>query len=531
MKRKVILALSITILTSCNEKLDTAPEDYFGAGNYWKTTSQVEGFMQSIASDVRDITFNHTIRFGELGSGIYRDGTGSNGNALDDIPIRLHTLGADVPGVASWGGYYEAIANVNLFIQKVEPTTFMKEEEKDYLLAQAYGLRAMYYYDLYRIYGGVPLRLRADVAADGTSDVRELYLARATSQETMKSILNDVNKSIELFGSQTDFNPYGMGKKCYWNKAASQCLAADIHLWNAKVSIGDNNAHPSEITEAETLLKIVETSYGLRLQESFHQVFDAGNKANDEIIFAVRYAEGEALNNNAKWLYPTTVGFTVNEAYDVNGEKFGDRLQLVNGANQTYEYIPQMFLQYDEHDTRALATFTNTYRKDPDTGTLSMEGNLCTKNIGQINDSGMRVQTGDYIYYRLPWVYLALAEVYNYQGKNDKVEEYINKVRERAYATDWNITQHGYNAGSFADNELAILAEKDKEFIQEGQRWWDLRRLQLNKGDESSHLIFTSQASPTGIPVLTSQESFRLLWPISTVILSNDPLVKQNPGY
>ena len=522
--------VTLCAMTACSEKLDTAPEDYFGANNYWKTEAQVRGFMQSIGSDIRDITFNHTIRFGELGSGIYRDSLGSNGNSLDDISIRLHSMGADVPGVASWGGYYEAIADVNLFIQKVEDVDFMAQDEKVYLLAEAYGVRAMYYFDLYRIYGGVPLRLRADVAGDGVTSVSSLYLARSSASETMVQILKDVNRSIELFGTQTDFNPYGMGKKCYWNKAASQCLAAEIHLWNAKVSVGDFTANPSEMEEAEELLKEVESGYGLKLQGNFADVFDAGNKANDEIVFAVRYAEGEMLNNNAKWLYPTGVGFTISEALDSEGNKFGDRLQLVSGSNQTYEYIPEMFLQYDTDDERALATFTNTYKRDS-LDNLVMVGNLCTKNIGEVNASGMRVMDGDYIYYRLAWVYLSLAEVYNYLGQYDKVALYINKVRERAYADKWDSSRYGFTYGSFTDNELAVLAEKDKEFVQEGQRWWDLRRMQAVKGDESTHLIFRAEGSKTGAEVLKEADAFRVLWPVSTVIMANDPTVKQNPGY
>lgn len=518
------------LFTACNDKLNTEPEDYFGASSYWQTPAQVEGFMQSIANDVRGITFNHTIRFGELGAGIYRDGLGSNGNQLADVPIRLHKLGPDVPGVASWGGYYSAIADVNLFIQKVEEISFMEAKKKEYLLAQAYGLRAMYYFDLYRIYGGVPLRLKADVASDGVSNVDALYMARSTASATLAQIMADVRKSIELFGTQTDFNPYGMGDKCYWNKAASQCLAAEVLLWSAKVSTGDAQANPSEIDAAETLLKEVEANYGLSLQQDFAKVFATDNKANDEVIFAVRYAEGEALNDNAKWLYPTAVGFTVNDAYDVDGNKFGDRLQLVVGENQVYEYIPEMFLQYDADDSRALATFTNTYKKD-DAGNLVMEGNLCTKNIGNINSAGMRVMSGDYIYYRLAWVYLTLAEIYNYKGDNAKVKEYVDKVRARAYKNKWNETLYGFTAADFGTNELAILAEKDKEFIQEGQRWWDLRRMQLVKGDESTHLIFRTEASKSGTPVLTSDNAFRTLWPISTVIRANDPLVEQNPGY
>ena len=49
----------------------------------------------------------------------------------------------------------------------------------------------------------------------------------------------------------------------------------------------------------------------------------------------------------------------------------------------------------------------------------------------------------------------------------------------------------------FTDNELAIFNEKNKEFIQEGQRWWDLCRMTLTKGGK--HLVFCKEASLDGI--------------------------------
>lgn len=47
---------------------------------------------------------------------------------------------------------------------------------------------------------------------------------------------------------------------------------------------------------------------------------------------------------------------------------------------------------------------------------------------------------------------------------------------------------YGYKNSDYTTNELAILHEKDKEFIQEGQRWWDIRRMTLTKGGK--HLVF-----------------------------------------
>jgi len=135
---------------------------------------------------------------------------------------------------------------------------------------------------------------------------------------------------------------------------------------------------------------------------------------------------------------------------------------------------------------RRNVTFLPSYNKDAN-GNLIYRGVSVKKNIGYINSNGVRQWVGDFVFYRIPWVYLSLAEIANMEDNNAKVEEYINKVRQRAYGSNWS-NEFAFKAGDFTANELAILHEKDKEFVQEGQRWWDLRRMTLTKGGK--HLDF-----------------------------------------
>ena len=64
----------------------------------------------------------------------------------------------------------------------------------------------------------------------------------------------------------------------------------------------------------------------------------------------------------------------------------------------------------------------------------------------------------------------------NFAGAAD----YINQVRARAYGYNGDLSGFStaypaevYAAGDFADNELAILHERDKEFVLECSRWFD----------------------------------------------------------
>lgn len=94
----------------------------------------------------------------------------------------------------------------------------------------------------------------------------------------------------------------------------------------------------------------------------------------------------------------------------------------------------------------------------------------------------------------------------------------INLVRARAYGLNYVAATHGYpNQAIDADAKEALLQERLYEFILEGKRWHDLRRL----GD-------TYVYGHTSLP---STESYKLLWPIDRTSLTNNRDLEQNPGY
>lgn len=525
----IMLAMTGVMNTSCGDLLDLSPIDYYGSGSYWQTEAQASGYIDGIHKHLRDATWQHSIIFGEMRGGQYKDGISADGMTISDGTIRLQNLTAETPGVSKFGDIYGRITNLNLFIARVTDAAYMTEAKKNYYLGMVYGLRAFYYFDLYRVYGGAPLRLGIEVI-DGELDPNKLYLARSTPKEVMGQVKSDMQKSLDYFGNMTDFNPYGHGAKVYWSKAATECLAAEVNLWNAKVTTFDNQANEADLAVAKQHLLNVVSNYKLSLLKDFGSVFDAKNKANAEVIFAVRYLEGEASNNNATYCYNLGTGQTNAGSLREDGSPWNDPLGCKTGSQQSYEYNKLLFQSFELEDSRRNATFIGSYRKDAD-DKLYLYGTHVRKNIGYINAQGNRVYCGDYILYRLAWVYLSLAEIANMEGDNTNVEKYMNLVRERAYADNWDINKFGYKAGDFTKNELAILHEKDKEFVQEGQRWWDLRRMTLTKG--SKHLVFCKEGSLDGKnPILDeATEAHKVLWPLDRGILNNDTKLKQTPGY
>lgn len=514
--------------SSCNDWLDLGPIDNYGSENYWKTEAHVSAYADGLHKHLRDLTWQRTIVFGEIRSGLYTVGSSSDGMTTSYPNLINQNFDYSKTGVSNFGDIYGKITNCNLLIARA-PKIEMDANKRDMYMAMAYGLRALYYFDLYRIYGGVPLRTGVEVI-DGILDPVQLYVGRSTPEQTMKHIKADVEESIRLFGNNSGFNASGRGNRVYWNKAASECLAADIYLWSAKVNCYDHKANEADLQTAKKYLQNVANNYGLEMLADFSKVFDAKNKANNEIIFAVRYAEGEATNNNGLYTYSLDTGSAKNY-FREDGTPWNDPLGLKKGYTMSMEYKQALYFLFDNEDTRLRATFMGNFDKDAETGELKLRGVHTVKNVGYINSAGDRIMCGDYIMYRLPWVYLSLAEIANYEGNNADVEKYMNLIRERAFGEKWNVATYGYTAGDFTQNELAILEEKTREFVQEGQRWWDLLRMTYTKGGDA--MVFHKEATLENEEPLLDKatEAHKVLWPVNVGVLNNDTTIYQTPGY
>lgn len=552
----VILAWAFLCLWSCS--LDTSPEDYYAANNFWTSEAQATGNLSAIMNRFRVKHFNHIIVHGELRGGAYSTCySSSEGTEMNYQYVRENNLSETNYCLSNFGSYWTILSNLNLFISKVaDADYFSDDDDRDYCMGIAYGMRAYIYFFLYRLYGGVPLRLTPDVV-EGNYDASTLYMARAECSEVIAQIKADIASSLECFGDQTtfDFDGDSGNAKYYWSPCATEMLAGEVYLWNSKVSCGDNAATYSDLDTAKEHLWNVISRYGLSLQSDFDMVFDASNKQNSEIIFSYMASESEYTCNIQDYLTYTTSSTIGSNTYGLDGEKFGDPLTVGNLCLSRYQANNALWYQYDSDDTRREGTFVAHFF---DSGATQLSGTFLRKYIGNISSlTSYRALDADVPIYRLPLAYLDLAEVHNMQGNYDSSAFYINLVRERAYGSAWSESTYGYSAGEFLDNEVAILHERDKEFFAEGKRWFDVIRMTVDPAcGETDHLVFHEEghiaygldlengdyrdisssswdsADPIEVsPILSSSQSYRTLWPIDASTLADDPLLEQTPGY
>ncbi|MFV0591440.1 MAG: RagB/SusD family nutrient uptake outer membrane protein [Draconibacterium sp.] len=515
--KKILYSLLIFVatfaFTGCNNVLDLEPIDYYGSGNYWNTEAQVESFMIGIHEDMRT-KYQMFFVLGEARGGTFRVGTSAMSTSMDwESPIKTNNFTASSTGISNWYGFYRMLLQVNHFIQSVEGgCDFLSEEQKNYYLGQAYGIRSFYYFMLYRTYGGVPLELTVKVL-DGEIQAENLYLARSTAEETLTQIKADINQSESYFGDNTTIE-----SKYFWSPYATNILKAQIYMWSAKVTTGDHTATGSSDLEiAKTSLQKVMDGT-LSLMDNFANIFT--DKANQEVIFSLYFDREEATNFGSNFLYnPNDL---LSSATDLNGSAFtSDPLALVNGGVLRHEYKESFVKSFDEKDTRRAGTFMEYLRGG--------FGSAMTKLMGTYSASlGTRAYDSDIIVYRYADVLLMMAEIEN--GLNNDPSTYVNQIRRRAYG----VIYPPFIDGTFAENELAILTERNKEFVSEGSRWFDLIRMQDASGNSlvfSDNANFADTYGDTPTAVLSGSQSYMILWPIDVGVLNDDPLLEPNPGY
>jgi len=506
---KIITGVMLILVSfsSCKKLLDLTPEDYFGEGNYWQNETQVSTFMNGMHNQFRGNQFQF-YRLGEM-----RGGSLATSSimpvSLNELNVIQQNISESSTGVGSWGGFYNPILQANLFISKVEPITYIEANRKNYLLGQAYALRAYYYFHLLRTYGGVPLRILPDVTTDKPDQVK-LRLARSSEAEVLAQVKADVNKALEYFGTQASTD------KTQWNPNAARMLKGEVCLWSAKVY---NNT--ADLADAKTALNAI-TGYTL---PSFANTFTT--KGNSEIIFAIRNVVGETEMSVSGFLYDQP-NFNTQYYGDSSGTgaALNDPLNFatvnLNAGIQRYMYSFDLYKSYTAGDTRRDATFMAYYGVNKTTNPVKVtaRGTILSKFMGEIN-ANKRYWTSDWPIYREADRQLMLAEITNAEGGNPA--SYIQAIRNRAYN---NSDPTPFVNGNKDQNELAIFAERSKEFVWEGKRWYDLRRMKFG----SDPLVYISANQPYGV-INKATEPFKTLWPIETAIWTNDPLVDQTPGY
>lgn len=489
--------------SSCKKQLqEVVPQDAISTQLALTDAAATQTLYIGIYARLR--AFNNTLfNLGEMRSDIWTDGLFTE--SADPTSQQLYTQNISALNVpyTNWGGFYNLIYQINNLIY-VLPKSPVTEPSKSKWLAEMYGLRAYIYYTMLKTWGPVPLTTEPVATIENAA---QTYKARSSEADVMKQVKADLEQSLQLFGSSNEF---ASGNRVFWNRVATLTLKGDVNIWSG-TNMGGGNV---DFNTAKTALQEIKALEGatLKLNANYSDIFDPNKKANNpEIIFAMNYEAGQASQTTfsiftingvqaSSYSFAPAPMPTVNTVYP-----------YVNGANRVGMNQTMITrLTSGPADQRVANSIRVMYSA---ASPYPVRGVLLSKWLGSVSGTS-QVYNNDYPIYRYADVLLLLAEAKTKLGEDPTAE--ITTIRQRAYGSSAPV----FVNGSVTNNMNTILEEYLREFIGEGKRWWAFRRA----GDSYVYAnIKPSYLSPTS--------TAKLLLPISTSMIANDPFLTQTPGY
>ena len=206
--------------------------------------------------------------------------------------------------------------------------------------------------------------------------------------------------------------------------------------------------------------------------------------------------------------------------------------EYINSSETGADYIPTFAVLnlYGEGDVRFNAFF-KVYQKLDVEGT-NYQAYVLNKFPG---NAALRTGTTNNIMnmskvFRSSEMYLIAAEAEARQGSTEKANKYLKAFLAKRI--------EGYEPNDYSANTIlsVILEERQKEFIGEGMRMMDVRRLGKGFARYATH---DENPDLDGVVVKMGQslsyaaDDYRLLWPIPKAEMDSNPNLagQQNPGY
>ncbi len=468
MKRIIyILLISNLMLLGCGEEfLDRTPISNPNEADFYQSKEDIETALWAAYNSLYTLYGPESLPsfFGELMSdNAYSDNAA--GRIQDYEGFENHTMSDDNELVLGyWNNYYEALFTVNNIIVNAEKLDF---STRDALIGEAKFLRALYYFDMVRAWGDIPL-----VTSPLTID--EAYAqGRTPESEVYAQIVEDLNFAASNLPVKANQRFVGAA-----NQEAANTLLGKVYL-----TTGD------KAKAAETLMKV----YGKFSLVDYADLWDKEKKNSAESIFEIQYLGGKSNPYSLYWAMFSPLDNRVVTAWGA-------------GMNQV---TTDLWTAYEDGDPRRDISIQDGYTT---AAGLPVEVKYPIKWKDETAEvDGLReAADNNFIILRYADVLLMLTE-----ATGDP--KYLNEVRSRVGLPLYGTS--GYPS-KYNTVELAVEHERQVEFALEFHRWFDLIR--------TNRAITVIKNSSKNI---TLNENQLLLPVPLEVITQNPGVITQNEAY
>lgn len=516
----LIVLLTVSCLyASCSKNFLTEyPEGNLNTGIFFKSSEDFEQALTGAYVPLRDIA-NEAYLMDECRSDnaryFYYVRDRGNNKTEQMTNYMVNTDNGIV--LNRYQNNYVGISRANVILDRIQNISFeMADSAKNQIIGEAKALRAHYYFDLVRKFGGVPLFLHEVKSPDGA------YKARASADEIYEQIILDLKDAVSLLQ----------------NPSLSLDDAGRINKGMASTELGRVYLMRKKYHEAIPYLESV-TQMGYKLLTNYRDVFDPSNEGNKEIIFAVQYKSGTS-GQGSEFVYDFTP--KVPNTGPILGTDFNNDQ---GGWDVPTQNLIDIFDPVDSRFDASIGVFEADIASNLD---FMVTSNSLKSIVGftPTPGKGVRYFARKFYYppypekglktdqnwpiYRYSGVLLMLAECYNESSQDrdpGKSLLYLNQVRERAFGDG----SHDITTTNQNDLRLIIAKERRRELCFENKRSDDLIRTDQLVPVMNAYGDALKQKFSYLLPQTYTLTQNDLLFPIPFQEMALNDKLTQNPGY
>ncbi|MEJ5963949.1 RagB/SusD family nutrient uptake outer membrane protein [Pedobacter immunditicola] len=423
----LLLFFIVLTASSCKKSfLELAPASNANAEIFYKTKADMELAVNAAYSTL------YTIYDPEGPVSYTSEMMGDNttlyiiaGNQTDKFAFKDYNVKTNNTLVYSfWKSYYAALYSINIVISKLEASD-LNATEKENVKAQMLFLRGLYYFNMVRHWGEIPI-----VTTPLT--VEETYqVLRSPQEDVYKLIIDDLKYAAEKLPASV------VGRA---SQAAALTALGEVYLTR------------NDKENAKTALNAVYQSNLYKLQSSYSAVFGPNVKNTQESIFEIQHLGGaSSVSTNT---YSKYYRF-----YSPNVNLFGF------GGIGMNQVTDDLYNEYESGDPRREVSIALGFQN----GAVFQEQKYPIKwvDLTATKVDNTVLANNNFMIYRYADVLLMLSE-----ATGDPI--YLNAVRARAGLPLFGTA--AYPSAKYPTLELALEHERRVELAIEFHRWFDLKR-------------------------------------------------------
>jgi len=497
--KKIILSLIFLIsvsgiFQSCSAFLEENPVDRYTTVNFYSDQKDAEAAVTAIYERLYAIYTRNMYLMTDLPADDMKNGIAMGNSSLQDLEYLRQTSQNQFCEIM-WQQNYDGIARANTAIQQI-PDITMDEVMKNRLIGEARFLRALYYFNLVRFFGDIPLILKMESLADALAP-------RTPKDQVYQQIIEDLTFAENNLPAIYPSTETGRA-----TKGAAKILLGKVYL--------TNHDYQKSVSKLQEVVEN-ESAYGYGLHENFGANWEDATENGKEMVLSIEFMDPPGISNSSAMIQQ-------GPRYALQGGFAPLGLSKCNEAD-----IPtvDLYKQYLNEDERKAETLRTNFISLKD-GSVHIAAYPIFVKYWEENEPNTASVGTNFFIIRYADAILMYAEALNEIGQTTKAHTHLNRIRERAFHS----SNFNYANLSQDDFRTAVYKERRLELALEGHRWFDLVRTGRFIDQMKQHsTIEAGLAESNKTQIGQNIKDYMILMPIPQRERDLNDKLTQNPGY